>query len=202
MDETYTYPCFDYQNITYYKPPGYAKVLFYDGLLQRLFLRISLEPCKFPSLDPCWMWEGNRSQLISHKYAGMIPVRQLTLALFLPETLNLIRAQSRKRLHLKWIHRCASKECIRPDHHMPTISKYVTNWAHGPNKRNPKKARDEWLTFIETEYMTAQLLMGSVAPSEWLLGFAEYICLPYLTVGDVWLQLQAQLENQFKENSL
>jgi hypothetical protein len=202
MDETYTYPSFDYQAITYYKPPGYAGIIFYEGVLQRLFSRISLEPCKFTSLDPCWMWEGNRDKLISHKYSGMIPVRHLTLALFSPETLNLVRAQSRKRLRFQWVHRCGSIECIRPDHHLPTICKYVINWARKPIQRNPKKSRDEWLTFIEVEYMQAQLLMGSVKPSEWLLEYAERIALPYSIVGEVWLQLQAQFENKFKECSL
>jgi hypothetical protein len=132
----------------------------------------------------------------------MLPIRQISLALFLPEELNQAKALAFKRLRMNIRSRCRNKECLRPDHHVLEHGAFYTRWLKWPAERDPKKPRDEWLTYPEMNFLTAQMRIGSAAPSDFLVRFSNHIALPYLTVGAVWLQLQEQIVKSFEEYTL
>lgn len=204
MDSTYTYPSFDYLNVTYYLSPGYSGSLFYEGVLRRFFKNIELETSPFNQkwLDPCFLWTGNKSRLLSHKYLGMVPIRRISLALFLPEELNQCYTPTLKRLRFNIRSRCRNTLCLRPDHHI--IKNQMTDicWSHRPAKRNLKHKRSEWLSYPEMNFFQAQMRMGIGSPAEFLIRYAERINQTYETVGAVWLQLHDTMIKEFKDRCL
>jgi hypothetical protein len=203
MDDTYTYPSFDYLNVTYYKPPGYSGTLFYQGVLQRYLNHITLETCSSRYLDPCWRWTGGSQHLLSHRYLGMVTVKLLSLALHLPEELNVARSMTAKRLRLHTTTRCGNEECLRPDHLALMHGKNRIAWDHRPVVRNPKKEREtEWLSLPEMDYLKAQMRMGAGDPSVFLINFAERINVSYMTVGEIWLTLRKTMIDTFKGYTL
>lgn len=202
MDGTCTYPYFPYLSTTHYKPPGYSGTLFYQDLLNRFWERTESVHNEWNHIEPCWYWTGNSQETLSHKYLGMIPVRLLAHALHTPADLNHLRKFQRKRFKFDSINRCDDRKCIRPDHLVLAGGDIHLNWLNKPIKRDPKKHRDDWLTYPETLYMTSQLHMGMSDPDVWLISFCERIALPYLTVSDVWLKLHTMIENQYKEYTL
>lgn len=194
------YPSFAYDRLLSFHPPGRASTVFYESLLRRFIDGMEPVDPGNPALDACWKWTGSRP-FLNHKYISNVTLKHLCFAMGFPHDYNRYCAKYR-RVRITTINRCMHDWCCRPDHVLPQQAAVVQAWGHRPIKRNPKKYRDDWLTYPEAEWLKAAMRCGSANPEFELTTFAERINLPYLTVLELWEQFKNNLEKEFIECSV
>ena len=202
MDETVTYLSLPYSDLTHYSPPGPAGALIYEGVMDRIRDQTELETCPNPYLDPCWIWTGNTKQFISHKHIGMVSMKHLAFALYLPQEYNSLRKRSRKRLRITPYHRCSNDLCVRPDHLIAQESQTHFDWLVKPLIRGRRDRRDDELKYLEIRYITACIRIGVGDPSDGLVRLSERLKIPYLSLVTGWTNIKRMLEFEFSTYTL
>lgn len=199
MDECPVYPEFEYSQLIYFGPPAPAGSLFYEGLIERLLKKVVPSTNTLEHHPTCWEWQGNKQRLISHKYLGMMPIRTLSFALYLPEEYNKIYNITKNRMRLKFLTKCGNDDCIRPEHMIVTQTQLWRALLYPPQQRSEKTPRDEWLNFREMSHLGALIHCSVGDPERVITKFADRIQLPFHIVADIWESYVMQWKEQMKE---